>query len=57
MAAPVKRDGTAPEHVDMTWPGALKQCLDEHHRFRAEPRAHLSAERQDLKDSQLQNRR
>lgn len=54
MAAPVNRDGTAPERVDMTWPGALKQCLTEHHRFRAAPQAHLSAERQHLGDEKWQ---
>lgn len=54
MAAPVNRDGTAPEHVEMTWPGALKQRLAEYHRFRAAPEAHLSAERQDLGDEKWQ---
>ncbi|MER7750181.1 hypothetical protein ABT013_33485 [Streptomyces bacillaris] len=56
VAAPVKQDGTAPEHVDMAWPSALKECLAEHLRFRTNPRAHLSPDRLGLGDEQWQLR-
>ncbi|MEV7114390.1 hypothetical protein [Streptomyces anulatus] len=54
MSAPVNQDGTAPEQVDMAWPSALKECLAEHLSFRADPRAHLSADSLDLGDEQWQ---
>ncbi|MFE7112884.1 hypothetical protein ACFU98_38560 [Streptomyces sp. NPDC057575] len=54
MAAPVKRDGTKPEAVHMTWPAALKQCLAEHARFCSAPETYLSPERDGLDDDQWQ---
>jgi hypothetical protein len=54
MAAPIRRDGTKPEPIQMTWPGALKQCLAEHVRFQAAPEDHLCAERDGLGDEEWQ---
>ncbi|CAM5268188.1 Uncharacterised protein [Streptomyces griseus] len=45
MSASVSEDGAGQGTVDMTWPGALKECLAEHLRFRADPRAHPSPDR------------
>ncbi|MFJ8848377.1 hypothetical protein ACIRFF_36450 [Streptomyces cyaneofuscatus] len=45
MSAPVSENGIDQGPVDMTWPSALEECLAEHLRFRADPRAHLSADR------------
>ncbi|MFD3641516.1 hypothetical protein [Streptomyces griseus] len=45
MSAPVSENGASQGTVDMTWPGALKECLAEHLRFRADPRAHPSTDR------------
>ncbi|MFJ8870568.1 hypothetical protein ACIRD6_33055 [Streptomyces sp. NPDC102473] len=42
MAAPVNQDSVNQGPVDMNWPSALKECLAEYLRFRADPRAHLS---------------
>jgi hypothetical protein len=54
MTAPVRGDETTPESIQMTWPGALKQCLAEHVRFQAAPEAHCCAEREGLGDEERQ---
>lgn len=45
MSAPVSEDGVDQGPVDMAWPSALKECLAEHLRFRADPWAYLNTDR------------